>query len=94
MAIVSFRHRGLQQLWEDDNARGVGQLAPRLQLMLPALNRAKEIQDLSKFPGWRLHRLTHDLAGRWSLSVNRHWRLDFLFEDGQVLDLNLTAHYN
>lgn len=31
-------------------------------------------------PGWRLHALSHDRAGHWSVSVNGNWRLTFSFE--------------
>lgn len=35
-------------------------------------------------PGWRLHPLSGDLAGYWSLTVNGNWRLIFRFVDGDV----------
>lgn len=31
-------------------------------------------------PGWRLHALSGDLAGHWSVWVNGNWRLTFRFE--------------
>lgn len=33
-------------------------------------------------PGWKLHRLTGNLAGQWAVSVSGNWRLTFRF-DGQ-----------
>jgi proteic killer suppression protein len=31
-------------------------------------------------PGWKLHPLTGDLAGHYSVTVNGNWRLTFTFE--------------
>jgi proteic killer suppression protein len=35
--------------------------------------------------GWRLHPLSHDLAGHWSVGVSGNWRLTFTFDDGDVV---------
>jgi addiction module HigA family antidote len=35
--------------------------------------------------GWRLHSLSHDLAGNWSVWVSGNWRLTFTFADGDVI---------
>ena len=31
-------------------------------------------------PGWRLHLLSADLVGHWSVTVNGNWRMTFVFE--------------
>lgn len=36
-------------------------------------------QDMD-VPGWRLHSLSRDLAGHWSVWVNGNWRMTFTFE--------------
>jgi proteic killer suppression protein len=39
-------------------------------------------------PGWRLHPLTGNLTGHWSLSVSGNWRLAFVFNgtDADIVD--------
>lgn len=39
-------------------------------------------------PGWRLHKLSHDLAGHWAVRVDGNWRLTFAFdgEDAILVD--------
>ena len=61
--------------------------AKRLRELLTALNVAAGTQDLGQ-PGWRLHPLTGDLAGYWSLTVQANWRIVFRFEcdDVELLD--------
>ena len=36
-------------------------------------------------PGWRLHALTGDLKGHWSVWVNSNWRLSFTFEGSDAV---------
>ncbi len=71
MAIQTFRHKGLQRLFEDDNARGVpANFVHKLRDMLIAIDTAGEPDEVGLLPGWRLHRLKGDLAGYWSLTVS------------------------
>jgi proteic killer suppression protein len=73
--ITSFRHKGLERLFEEDNRRGVSPaIAPKLKRMLFALDTASHISDMGHYPGWRLHPLKGDLAGLWSLTVASNWR--------------------
>ncbi len=55
--IRSFRHKGLAQLWNEDDPKGVrADLLDRVRVRLTALNEAQELRDLG-MPGWRLHQL-------------------------------------
>ena len=57
--------------------------AARLRLQLGWLNVATVPEDMS-LPGWRLHRLSGDLAGHWAIWVNGNWRLTFRFDRGDT----------
>jgi proteic killer suppression protein len=46
---------------------------------LHQLEVAKQPQDMA-IPGWKLHPLTGELAGHWSVWVSGNWRLTFTFE--------------
>jgi len=81
MQFGRFRHKGLRQLFEDDDPRGVpAALADKLRKLLLALETADTIDQVSRFPGWKLHPLKGDLKGFWSLSVTRNWRLIFHYD--------------
>lgn len=94
MPIRSFRHKGLRKLFEDDNTRGVSaQHADKLRDMLAAIDAAPTVDVIRHFPGWRLHELSGNLAGYWSLTVTGNRRLIFRFEDGDAFDLDLVDYH-
>jgi addiction module HigA family antidote len=54
--IRSFRSRALRRLYEDDDARGLRpDWADRIRRILFALDEAIHIDEMGRFPGWRLH---------------------------------------
>ena len=94
MAIKSITHRGLKRLFETDDTRGIdSRSADKLRKMLFAIHEAECVSQTENFPGWRLHALTGDLAGFWSLRVTGNQRLIFRFEDGDAYDLNLLDYH-
>ena len=44
-------------------------------------------------PGYRLHPLSGDLKGFWSVTVNGNWRVIFRFEDGQPRNVDLIDYH-
>jgi len=52
MQLVRFRHKGLRQLHEDGNARGVpSTMADKLRKLLFGIETAETLVQLSRFPG-------------------------------------------
>ena len=94
MAILTFRHKGLQRFFTEDDHRGIPPaLAPRLADMLAALDCARTLASLRVFPGWRLHSLSGHLEGWWSLTVSGNWRLVFRFSGGNALDVDFVDYH-
>lgn len=94
MAIVGFRHKGLERLFESDDRRGVpGELMGKLRRLLHALDTARDVSEMGYFPGWRLHQLKGDLAGMWSVTGTGNRRLVFRFEDGHAFDVDLVDYH-
>jgi proteic killer suppression protein len=84
VVIVSFRHKGLEALYEKDSIRGVQAAhAPKLRRILSALDVAQAPSDLA-IPGFRMHKLTGVLLEHWSIWVNGNWRVTFRFVEGDV----------
>ena len=91
--IASFRHKGLQRLYEDDDGRKLraDQLA-RIQDMLSHLDEAQKRSDLN-LPGYRLHPLKGKRKDFWSMTVSGNWRIVFRFENGHAFDVDLIDYH-
>ncbi len=45
------------------------------------LKQPDSLDQVARFPGWKLHPLKGDLKGFWSLTVSGNWRLIFTYEE-------------
>ena len=71
MQIQSVRHKGLKRFIEDDDDRGLrGDLVGRVRNVLTVLIAAADMDGVQGPPGWRIHPLSGDRAGTWSISVS------------------------
>lgn len=94
MDIRSIEHRGLKRLVEDDEARELRRdLVARIRRILTALVLAPDINNILGPPGWRIHQLTGDRSGTWSISVSGNWRITFKLEDDAIIHLNLEDYH-
>jgi proteic killer suppression protein len=91
--IGTIRHKGLKRLYEDGDPRGIGaNLRKRVSEVLSVLDAAESIEE-ADIPGFRLHPLSGDRQGYWSVKVTGNWRITFRFEDGHAFDLDLLDYH-
>ena len=91
--IESFKHKGLRQLFEDDNARGVSaEHLRKIKQILAALHAAETIEAL-RLPTFGLHPLKGDLKGFWAVTVRANWRIIFRFESGKATNVDLVDYH-
>jgi len=82
MQFGRFRHKRLKALHEKDDAKGIPPgMADKLRKLLFALETADNLNQVGRFPGWKLHPLKGDLKGFWSLTVTGNWRLTFSYDE-------------
>ena len=96
MQLLGFRHKGLRRLYEEDDARGLPPaLLDKIRKLLFALETAHVLEQVGRFPGWRLHALKGDLKGHWSLTVTGNWRLVFRYdqENQTATDIDLIDYH-
>ena len=96
MRLVTFRHKGLKQLYTDDNAKWLSaSLVDKLRKLLFALETAENLEQIGRFPGWKLHPLKGDLKGFWSLTVTGNWRVIFRYDEAvkAVSDIDLIDYH-
>lgn len=87
------RHKGLRRWLEDGKSAGLPPAyARKIEAIVSFLAAAPNIQSVQKLRLWRAHQLTGNLAGVWSLTVSRNWRITFrvnaenAIEDFDLLD--------
>ena len=86
--------QGLKRFIEDNDDREIRRdLTGRVRNILTVLITAQDMDGVSGPPGWRIHKLTGDRAGTWSLSVSGNWRITFEIEDAEICNLNLEDYH-
>ena len=96
MRLDGFRHKGLRQLYEDDNAKGLSaSMVDKLRKLLFALDTAQDLEQAGRFPGWKLHALKGDLKGFWSMTVTGNWRVIFRYDEtaNTASDIDLIDYH-
>lgn len=91
--IRSFKHKGLARFFRFGNTAGIQAAhAKRLRLILGRLHAASDARDMD-LPGLRLHPLTGNRIGVWSVTVSGNWRVTFRFEDGDAEIVNYEDYH-
>ena len=92
--ITSFADEETERIWNGERSRA---LPPAIQdralVRLKMLNRAKILDDLRNPPGNRLHALKDDRAGQHSISINKQWRICFVWRDGGADSVEITDYH-
>ena len=70
-------------------------MADKLRKMLAFLDDMQDPEELRALPAWKVHTLTGDRKGTWSLSVTRIRRLTFRIDtaEREIVDLNLEDYH-
>jgi proteic killer suppression protein len=91
--IKSFKHKELQDFYEQGNPSGIqAQHRQKIRMQLVALDTATVIDDMN-LPGFRLHPLKGNMKGLWSIDVNKNWRITFEFKAGDVYIVNYEDYH-
>ncbi|WP_246728861.1 type II toxin-antitoxin system RelE/ParE family toxin [Methylosinus sp. RM1] len=94
MNLRTIKHRGLRRFIESDDPRELRpDLVNRTRNILAALVAATNMEGLQGPPGWRIHQLSGDRAGTWSISVSGNWRITFELDGGEITNLDLEDYH-
>jgi toxin HigB-1 len=91
--IRSFRGNEAQALFNGERVRRFQNIARVAQRKLMQLHGARELRDLTIFPGNRLEALTRDRKGQHSIRINDQYRICFVWRDGDAYDVEVTDYY-
>ncbi len=91
--IKTIRHKGLSELFYDDQRKRLPQeQIKRLRQILALLDSATTIEDMNA-PGLKLHPLKGNYAGFYAVSVTGNWRVIFRFLNGNAEDVDYIDYH-
>ena len=91
--IRSFKYRGLKRLNERGDRSGIRtDLLETVERILTVLDAATTPQALG-IPRYRLHTLTGEWKGVWSVTVRANWRIIFQFEGTDAFEVELMDYH-
>ena len=96
MKIRNFAHQGLKRFYTEDSARGVPpDIVDKLRKILAYLDNMGDPEELRALTAWKVHTLTGDRKGTWSLSVTRNRRMTFRIDtaEREICDVNLEDYH-
>jgi proteic killer suppression protein len=94
--IRNFVHKGLKRLYAEDGTKGVpADTVDKLRKMLAYLDNMDEPEELRALPAWKVHTLTGDRKGTWSMSVTANRRLTFRIDSAEreIYDVDLEDYH-
>lgn len=92
--IKSWKHKGLQKLFEKGDISGVqAKDAERIRLRLLVIDEALSTDEFKNYLDFRFHPLKGDRKNLFSITVRANWRITFEFTDGDAYILNLEDYH-
>ena len=91
--IVSFRSKGLTELWSKGATAKIDRkLHERILVRLDALDSAIEADDMN-VPGFDFHALHGPKPNRYTVHINGPWCVTFEFSNGEALRVDLEQYH-
>ena len=94
IVVKTFSNKETQRLFvKGASKRLPPDLIKRALRRLEYIHLATNINDLKVPPSNRLHALTGDRQGQYSISINDQWRICFHFIDGDAYNVEITDYH-
>ncbi len=83
----------MKRFFEEGEVRGLpAQHISKIRMVLAMLDTVSDISFIN-LPGGRLHRLSGDRKGYWSLSITGNWRITFKIDGEDITDVNYEDYH-
>ena len=98
MRITSLKGKIAKDIWLIKEAKGLPRdLWTRARLLLEIMNASSRLENLKIVgspPDVRLHKLSGDKKGFWSITIHRAsgWRIVFRFSGGEFSDVEIVDY--
>ncbi len=91
--IRLFKDPEAEALFSGRFSRRLQKVARVAQRTLQQLHAARDHRDLAAFPGNRLEALAGDRRGQHRMRVNDHYRICFVWHDGDANDVEIVDYH-
>lgn len=95
--IKSFANQGTDDIYHGIDSKAAhkypSEIHDRSADRMVLLAAATVLKDLLKNPGNHLEKLKGDLADKYSIRVNRQWRITFDWNQGNAYQVNLVDYH-
>lgn len=92
--IRNFANTETERIWWSERSRKLPvDLQDRAYVRLKMLDAAESLDDLRFPPSNRLHALKDDRAGQHSISINKQWRICFVWRNGGADGVEITDYH-
>ena len=95
--IKSFGDRITEDLYNGISSAKVRRLPPEVRELalykLDTLNAVVALKELRSPPGNRLEALKGDLAGFYSIRINKQWRIVFRWQGSEAFDVQIIDYH-
>jgi proteic killer suppression protein len=95
--IVSFQGKAAREIWERNQTRSIPrQHWLRAKALLTIMHATDTLEDLrirGETPTIRLHKLTGDRKGYWSLTIHLPWCITFKFHQGKFSEVRIENYH-
>ena len=91
--ILSFKHKGLARFYDSGVKSGIRpEHADKLERILDRLDAAITPGDMN-LPGYRLHKLTGNYKGYWSVIISGNYRVIFQFQGENAKNVDYLDYH-
>ena len=92
--IKSIRGKETEKIWRGGRSQRLPQDMQQVaRRKLRMLNNARSLEDLRIPPANRLEALKGNHAGQYSIRINDQWRICFVWQQGDALDVEIVDYH-
>lgn len=99
MGIRSLKGKVAKDLWETQKSKKLPEeLWKRARFLLVLMNASSKLENIKikgSPPDIRLHKLSGDRKGQWSITIHKTsgWRIVFGFKQGEFIDVEIIDYH-
>lgn len=96
--ITGFANQGSQDIYDGTNSKDARKVLPtelwaKAAKQMSSIHAASQVGDLRLPPSNNLEKLSGNLDGKWSIRINKQYRVVFRFEGGNASEVEVTDYH-